>query len=72
MTNTPILKGGAFIMAAPWPYLPILDILRSFIGVKGGEEEQVVKQKLEEKLAGFNGNLETYHPVVAGVVVSEG
>ncbi len=38
-------------------YLPILDVLRSFVGVKGGEQEQVIKQKLQERVFDLGGNL---------------
>ncbi len=39
------------------PYLPILDVTRSFIGVKEGEQEHVIRQKLKERILGLDENL---------------
>ncbi len=39
------------------PYLPVLDVLRSFIGVKEGEQERVIKQKLKERIVALDKNL---------------
>ena len=39
------------------PYLPILDVTRSFIGVKEGEQEHVIRQKLKERILGLDQNL---------------
>ena len=39
------------------PYLPILDITRSLIGVKEGEQEHVIRQKLKERILGIDQNL---------------
>jgi class 3 adenylate cyclase/tetratricopeptide (TPR) repeat protein len=43
-------------------YLPILDVLRFFVGIKGGEQEQVIKGKLQEKVVGLDENLEHVIP----------
>jgi hypothetical protein len=39
------------------PYLPIVDVLRSFLEVNEGEQEQVVRQKLKERILGLDKNL---------------
>jgi len=44
------------------PYLPILDVLRSFIGVKEGEQETVIKQKLNGRILGLDENLQSIIP----------
>jgi class 3 adenylate cyclase/tetratricopeptide (TPR) repeat protein len=43
-------------------YLPILDVLRSFAGVKSGDQEQVIKQKLHERVLELDRNLELVIP----------
>jgi predicted ATPase len=39
------------------PYLPLLDALRSFLGVKEGEPERGIKDKLRERVLGLGENL---------------
>jgi len=44
------------------PYLPILDILRSYTGIKEGEQECVIKEKMNDKILGLDENLKTVIP----------
>ena len=44
------------------PYLPLLDILRSFLGVKEGEPEQVIRRRLKERILGLDENLRDLIP----------
>ncbi len=50
-------EGRCIHYGGSMPYLPVLDVLRSFIGVKEGEQEQVIQQKLKERVLGFDENL---------------
>ena len=50
-------EGRCLHYGGSMPYLPILDVLRSFIGVKEGEQEQVIKQKLNERILGIDETL---------------
>lgn len=40
------------------PYLPILDVTRSLIGVKEGEQEHVIRQKLKARILGIDQKLQ--------------
>ncbi len=44
------------------PYLPLLDVLRSFIGVKEGEPEQTIKRKLGKRILGLDKKLRKIIP----------
>jgi hypothetical protein len=44
--------GNAAKLTGSMPYLPILDVLRSFLDIKEGEPEQAIKDKLKEKILG--------------------
>jgi class 3 adenylate cyclase/tetratricopeptide (TPR) repeat protein len=50
-------EGRCLHYGGSMPYLPILDVTRSFIGVKEGEQEQVIRQKLKERILGLDQNL---------------
>jgi tetratricopeptide (TPR) repeat protein len=50
-------EGRCLHYGGAMPYLPILDVLRSFIDVKEGEQEQIVRQKLKERILGLDENL---------------
>ncbi len=39
------------------PYLPILDALRTYLGIKEGEKESVIKQRMNERIVGSDENL---------------
>ena len=44
------------------PYLPLLDVLRSFIGVKEGEQEQTIIQKLGKRILRLDKKLRNIIP----------
>jgi class 3 adenylate cyclase/tetratricopeptide (TPR) repeat protein len=50
-------EGRCLHYGGSMPYLPILDVTRSFIGVKEGEQEHVIRQKLKERILGLDPNL---------------
>jgi class 3 adenylate cyclase/tetratricopeptide (TPR) repeat protein len=50
-------EGRCLHYGGSMPYLPILDVTRSFIGVKEGEQEHVIRQKLKERILGLDQNL---------------
>jgi class 3 adenylate cyclase/tetratricopeptide (TPR) repeat protein len=50
-------EGRCLHYGGSMPYLPILDVTRSFIGVKEGEQEHVIKNKLKERILGLDQNL---------------
>ena len=51
------LEGRCIHYGGSMPYLPILDILRTYLGIKEGEQESVIRQKMEKKILGFDENL---------------
>jgi class 3 adenylate cyclase/tetratricopeptide (TPR) repeat protein len=50
-------EGRCLHYGGSMPYLPILDVTRSFIGVKEGEHEHVIRQKLKERILGLDEDL---------------
>ena len=56
------LEGQCLHYGGLIPYLPILDILRSFLGVKEGESEQVIRDRLKERIFGLDENLRQIIP----------
>jgi len=50
-------EGRCLHYGGSMPYLPVLGIVRSFIGVKEGEQEHVVRHKLNERVLGIDENL---------------
>jgi class 3 adenylate cyclase/tetratricopeptide (TPR) repeat protein len=55
-------EGRCLHYGGSMPYLPILDVTRSFIGVKEGEQEHVIRQKLKERILGLDQNLANVIP----------
>jgi tetratricopeptide (TPR) repeat protein len=51
------LEGRSLHYGSSMPYLPILDALRSFLGIKEGERESVIKQRMMERIVGSDENL---------------
>ena len=66
------LEGQCLHYGGSMPYLPILDMLRSFLGVKEGEPEQVIRHRLKERILGLDENLQDLHSALSGTLVSEG
>ena len=57
-------EGRCLHYGGAMPYLPILDVLRSFLEVKEGEQEHVVRQKLKERILGLDENLRPIIPPI--------
>ena len=55
-------EGRCLHYGGSMPYLPILDVLRSYIGVKEGEQELVIRQKLNERIHELDENLQHVIP----------
>jgi class 3 adenylate cyclase/tetratricopeptide (TPR) repeat protein len=51
------LEGRCLHYGGVIPYLPILDVLRFFFGVKEGEHEPVIKQKLGDRIRALGSDL---------------
>ncbi len=56
------LEGQCLHYGGSMPYLPILDVLRSFLGVKEGEPERVIRNRLKERILGMDENLRPIIP----------
>ena len=66
------LEGQCLHYGGSMPYLPLLDVLRSFLGVKEGEPELVIQTELKERILGLDENLQAHHSTLSGALVSEG
>jgi class 3 adenylate cyclase len=53
------LEGRCLHYGGSMAYLPFLDILRSYFGIKEGEREYLINKKMKEKLASLDGHLIT-------------
>ncbi len=51
------LEGRSLHYGSSMPYLPILDALRSYLGIKEGEQESVIKEKMQERIVGSEESL---------------
>ena len=58
------LEGRCLHYGGSMSYLPFLDILRSYFELKEGERELVIKQKMAEKIAGLDKELENDLPPI--------
>ena len=52
------------------PYLPMLDVIRSFIGVKEGDPERVIQEKLRQRILGPGRKSAAYSSALSGTAVS--
>jgi hypothetical protein len=55
-------EGRCLHYGGSMPYVPILDVLRTYIGVKEGEQERVIRQRLNERILGLDENLQHVIP----------
>jgi len=53
------LEGRCLHYGGSMPYLPVLDILRSYFEIKEGDREYILKKKMEEKVLKLGLKLET-------------
>jgi predicted ATPase/class 3 adenylate cyclase len=56
------LDGQCLHYGGSMPYLPLLDILRSFLGIKEGEPERVIRGRIEERILGLDEKLKDLIP----------
>jgi len=56
------LEGQCLQYGGSMPYLPLLDILRSYLDIKEGEREFLIKKKMEEKILGLDEKLKSVIP----------
>lgn len=56
------LEGQCLHYGGSMPYLPILDVLRSFLGVKDGGPEKLLQDRLRERVLGLDENLRDLLP----------
>jgi class 3 adenylate cyclase/tetratricopeptide (TPR) repeat protein len=58
------LEGHCLHYGGVMPYLPILDILRSFFEIKEGEQETIVRDQIKERILRLNGDLQGTIPPI--------
>lgn len=51
------LEGRCLHYGSSMPYLPVLDALRSYLGIKEGEKERIIKEKMMERIVGTDETL---------------
>ena len=51
------LEGQCLLYGSSMPYLPMLDSIRTYLGVKEGEKESVIKKRMKERIVGTDENL---------------
>ena len=56
------IEGRCLHYGSPMAYLPILDVLRSYFDVKEGEQESLIRKKMEEKIIRLNENFKDILP----------
>ena len=64
-------EGRCFHYGESMPYLPLLDVVRSFIGVKEGEKEEIIRRKLEKRIVGLDRKLQNTIPPLQGLLSLE-
>ncbi|MBM4445157.1 MAG: guanylate cyclase [Chloroflexi bacterium] len=60
--NHTYLEGHCLHYGSAMPYLPLLDVLRSYFGLKEGEREFLVRKRLEEKTSSVDPKLKAILP----------
>lgn len=56
------LEGRCLQYGGSMAYLPVLDILRSYLDIKEGDREFLIKKKMEEKILGLDEKLKNVIP----------
>jgi class 3 adenylate cyclase/tetratricopeptide (TPR) repeat protein len=56
------LEGQCLHFGSAMAYLPILDMLRSYFEIKEGDQESLIKKKMEEKILRLDEKLHSVHP----------
>jgi class 3 adenylate cyclase/tetratricopeptide (TPR) repeat protein len=58
------LEGHCLHYGSSMPYLPILDIFRSFIGIKEGEAEHLIRERMRDRILRLDENLKNIIPAL--------
>ncbi|MCJ7685548.1 MAG: AAA family ATPase, partial [Desulfobacteraceae bacterium] len=56
------LEGRCLQYGGSMPYLPLLDIMRSYLDIKEGDREFLIKKKMDEKILGLDEKLKSVIP----------
>jgi class 3 adenylate cyclase/tetratricopeptide (TPR) repeat protein len=56
------IEGHCLHYGSSMPYVPLLDILRYYFGLKEGEREFLIRKRLEEKISSLDPNLKSILP----------
>jgi len=62
------LEGGCLHYGEAIAYLPILDILRNYFEISGGEHEAAARERVDRKIATFGGHMDSLLPPVYEVL----
>jgi predicted ATPase len=62
------LEGKCLHYGSQMPYLPILDILKEYFGIKEADREHLIKKKVRERLRELNEKLEVVPPALHEVL----
>ncbi len=65
------LEGGCYHYGEDIPYLPVLEILRDYFGIGEGEDQGVIKKRIGERTARFDGQLDDILPPLHEVLSLE-
>jgi class 3 adenylate cyclase/tetratricopeptide (TPR) repeat protein len=55
-------EGHCLHYGGSMPYLPILDVFRSYVGIKEGEQESIIKKKMNDRILGLDETLKSAIP----------
>jgi tetratricopeptide (TPR) repeat protein len=58
------LEGRCLHYGGSMPYLPVLDILRTYLGIEDTDREQDIRKKIDEKLESLGERLESVLPPI--------
>jgi class 3 adenylate cyclase/tetratricopeptide (TPR) repeat protein len=62
------LQGSCLHYGGSMPYLPFLDILRSYFGMEEGDREYIIKKKMAEKTKHLDENLKEAMPPIEDIL----
>jgi class 3 adenylate cyclase/tetratricopeptide (TPR) repeat protein/ribosomal protein L40E len=63
-----LLEGRCLHFGGSMPYLPFLDILRTYFGIEEGDREYLVKKKMTEKVLGLDEKLQEALPPIEDIL----